>query len=140
MDVRDNKLYIGGIEAKSLVEDFGSPLYVYDEIIMRTRARELIQAVTYPNTEIKYACKANTNVEIMKVLRDEGVSIDAVSPGELYAALRAGFDKEGILFDQRGFPFAASFRRRTPPRYCAVRSYQSACHCGTPRSCDNGRS
>ena len=98
MNVRDNNLYIGGIEAKSLVEDFGSPLYVYDEEIMRTRARELLQAVTYPKTVIKYACKANTNVEIMKVFREEGMSIDAVSPGELYAALRAGFDREAILF------------------------------------------
>ena len=98
MNVRNNKLSIGGIEATSLVKDFGSPLYVYDEEIIRTRAQELLQAVTYPKTVIKYACKANTNVEIMKVLREEGVSIDAVSPGEVYAALRAGFDKERILF------------------------------------------
>jgi diaminopimelate decarboxylase len=98
MDVRNNRLCIGGIEAESLVKDFGSPLYVYDEAVIRTRARELMQSVTYPKTGIKYACKANTNVEIMKVLREEGVSIDAVSPGEVYAALQAGFDRERILF------------------------------------------
>jgi diaminopimelate decarboxylase len=98
MGVQDNNLYIGGIAAKSLVEEFGSPLYVYDEEIMRTRARELTGAITYPNHEIKYACKANTNVEIMKVFREEGMSIDAVSPGEVYAALKAGFDSDSILF------------------------------------------
>jgi diaminopimelate decarboxylase len=98
MDVRDNRLFIGGIEAASLVKDFGSPLYVYDEQVIRTRTRELLQAITYPKTVIKYACKANTNVEIMKVLEQEGVSIDAVSPGEVYAALRAGFDRRRILF------------------------------------------
>ena len=42
MGVRDNNLYIGGIRAKSLVEEFGSPLYVYDEEIMRTRIISLL--------------------------------------------------------------------------------------------------
>jgi diaminopimelate decarboxylase len=98
MDVRDNVLRIGGVEATSLVKEFGSPLYVYDEAVIRTRAQELTRAVSYPKRVIKYACKANTNVEIMKVLREEGVSIDAVSPGEVYAAMRAGFDRERILF------------------------------------------
>jgi diaminopimelate decarboxylase len=98
MEKRDNKLYIGGIGVKSLVEKYGSPLYVYDEETMRARVRELASAITYSNTEIKYACKANTNVEIMKVLGEEGVSIDAVSPGEVYGALKAGFDSKHILF------------------------------------------
>jgi diaminopimelate decarboxylase len=98
MDIRDNVLYIGGLEAASLVNEFGSPLYVYDEATIRTRAQELAKAVRYPNTLIKYACKANTNIEIMKVLNEEGVSIDAVSPGEVYAAMKAGFGGERILF------------------------------------------
>jgi diaminopimelate decarboxylase len=98
MEVHDNSLFIGGIEAESLVKDFGSPLYVYDEEIMRARARELVVAISYPHMEIKYACKANTNVEIMKVFREEGMSIDAVSPGELHAALKAGFNANRILF------------------------------------------
>lgn len=98
MEVRDNSLFLGGIRAKSLVEEFGSPLYVYEEEMLRKRARELMGAITYPRREIKYACKANTNVEIMKVFREEGMSIDAVSPGELHAAFRAGFNPDQILF------------------------------------------
>jgi diaminopimelate decarboxylase len=98
MEIRDNVLFIGGVAARSLVEEFGSPLYVYEEETLRLRARELLEALTYPNREIKYACKANTSVEIMKVFREEGLSIDAVSPGEVYAALKAGFREDQILF------------------------------------------
>ena len=98
MDIRENRLYLGGIAASELVEEFGSPLYVYEEETFRRRARELLEAITYPHREIKYACKANTNVEVMKIFREEGMSIDAVSPGEVYAALKAGFSADQILF------------------------------------------
>jgi diaminopimelate decarboxylase len=98
MDIRENRLYLGGLAASALVEEFGSPLYVYEEKTLHTRARELLEAITYPKREIKYACKANTNLEIMKIFREEGMSIDAVSPGEVYSALKAGFDPGQILF------------------------------------------
>jgi diaminopimelate decarboxylase len=88
MDIRENRLYLGGIAASELVEEFGSPLYVYEEETFRRRARELLEAITYTQREIKYACKANTNIEVMKIFREEGMSIDAVSPGEVYAALK----------------------------------------------------
>lgn len=90
-------LSLGGLEAAALVREFGSPLYVYEEQVLRRRVRELREAITYPNREIKYACKANTNVELMRIMRDEGLGIDAVSPGEIHAALAAGFDPERIL-------------------------------------------
>jgi diaminopimelate decarboxylase len=98
MDIRENRLYLGGIAASELVEEFGSPLYVYEEETFRRRARELLEAITYTQREIKYACKANTNIEVMKIFREEGMSIDAVSPGEVYAALKAGFSADQILF------------------------------------------
>ncbi len=98
MEVRDNTLVLGGVEVGRLVETFQSPLYVYEEDILRMRARELLSAIPYPDREVKYACKANTNIEIMKILRAEGLGIDAVSPGEIHAALAAGFDPGDILF------------------------------------------
>jgi diaminopimelate decarboxylase len=98
MEIKDNILHIGGISARDLVDEFKSPLYVYEEDTIRGRARELKNAITFANMEIKFACKANTNLEIMKVLKDEGMGIDAVSPGEIYAALKAGFPPDRILF------------------------------------------
>ncbi|HEB31387.1 MAG TPA: diaminopimelate decarboxylase [Spirochaetes bacterium] len=98
MEIRDNILHIGGISARDLVDEFKSPLYVYEEDTIRARAGELKNAITFANKEIKFACKANTNLEIMKVLKDEGMGIDAVSPGEIFAALKAGFAPDRILF------------------------------------------
>jgi diaminopimelate decarboxylase len=98
MEVQDNVLVLGGIEVRTLIAAYGSPLYVYEEDVLRERTRELCTAISYPNREVKYACKANTNLEIMRVLRAEGVGIDAVSPGEIHAALTAGFAPSDILF------------------------------------------
>lgn len=45
-----------------------------------------------------YACKANTNLAVMRILEEEGSGIDAVSPGEVYTSLLAGFNPSRILF------------------------------------------
>ena len=81
-----------------LVGTFGSPLYVYDASLIRQRFRALRAAVTYPLADLHYACKANTNLSILRLLRDEGALIDAVSPGEVSLALKAGFSADQILF------------------------------------------
>jgi len=90
---------IGAFTAKNLVEMFGSPLYVYDENIIRQKYRELNEAFSLiKNKKILYACKANSNIEIIKILREEGAGIDVVSCGEIYCTLKAGCKKEDILF------------------------------------------
>ena len=52
----------------------------------------------YEDFKIFYACKANTNLAVMRILEQEGSCIDAVSPGEVYTALLAGFEPERILY------------------------------------------
>ncbi len=90
---------IGNFTAKELIEKFGSPLYVYDENTIRERYRELNESISIiKNTKIHYACKANSNVEIIKILKEEGAGVDVVAPGEIYSALLAGCKKEDILF------------------------------------------
>jgi diaminopimelate decarboxylase len=89
---------IGGVQISELIAEFGSPLYAYDARIIRERVRELKEAIVYPHREIKYACKANTNVEIIRIMAKEGLGIDAVSPGEIFAARTAGIPPGKILF------------------------------------------
>ncbi|MDH4128620.1 MAG: diaminopimelate decarboxylase, partial [Spirochaetota bacterium] len=89
---------IGKIKVSSLIEQFGSPLYVYNEEVIINRIRKLNEAIIYPRKQILYACKANTNLTIMKILREENVWIDAVSPGEVEIAFRAGFKSSEILY------------------------------------------
>jgi len=98
MEIRNNILYLGGVKAGELVEQFGSPLYVYEEDTLRERARELVKCINYKNKEIKYACKANTNIALMRIFLEYDMGIDAVSPGEIFAALKAGYRPEKILF------------------------------------------
>jgi len=93
-------LSIGGADAVELARNYDTPLYVIDETRIRKNYQRLHKAFTkyYPNFQILYACKANTNLAILKILEDEGSGIDAVSPGEIYMALLAGFKPEKILY------------------------------------------
>lgn len=81
-----------------LLERFGSPLYVYSERILRKRCAEMKNLVDYPNFSADYSTKANANLAILRIVREEGLEADAMSPGEIVALLRAGFAPQEILF------------------------------------------
>ncbi len=86
------------INADRLIKEFGSPLYVYDENKIREQIKKLKEHIVYPNKQILYACKANSNIAIMKILKEEGAWLDAMSPGELEIGFRAGFNSDEILY------------------------------------------
>ncbi len=98
MKLKINQLFIGNYSAEQLVAQFGSPLYVYDEEVIRNQIRKLKNAFVYPGVKFYYACKANTNLAILKIVLEEGCFLDAVSLGEVYAALKAGFSADKIRF------------------------------------------
>ena len=93
-------LSIDGVPSTQLADEYGTPLFVYSENRIRTNVNQLKKAVKkhYPKTRILFACKSNTNISILEVLRGEGVEIDAVSPGETFLALEAGFSPDEILY------------------------------------------
>lgn len=93
-------LEIGGADALELVQTYGTPLYVLDEMRIRENYQRVQQAFSseYSDFKIFYAAKANTNLAVLRILEQEGSGIDAVSPGEIYTALLAGFEPERILF------------------------------------------
>lgn len=95
----DNQMVVGGITARELAERFGTPLYVTDETALRENFRRIYQAFSaHMPTRIHYACKANTNLAILRILEREGSCIDAVSIGEVESCLMAGFKPNKILF------------------------------------------
>ena len=98
METINNKLYLGGVSAEELIEKYASPLYVYEEDKIIEQYNKLKDAIVYPKKKLYYAAKANTNIEILKLLNDEGSCIDAVSPEEIYLSKKAGFSSEEILF------------------------------------------
>jgi diaminopimelate decarboxylase len=97
---RDGCLYIDGVSAVKVAQRFGTPLYLYSENVIRQQFKLIRDALSkqYPRINILYAAKANSNLSVLKILREEGAEIDAVSPGEVFIALKAGYKPEQILF------------------------------------------
>lgn len=79
-------------------EKYGTPLYVYDADLIVERYKELYQYVKWPKLKILYAMKANYNVGILNLLRNNNAYLDTVSPAEVHLALKLGFKKEDILY------------------------------------------
>ena len=93
-------LEIGGCDTVELAQSFGTPLYVMDEALVRQNCRDFRESFgkRYPDTDIAFAGKAFLNTAMCRILDQEGMSLDVVSAGELYTALRAGFPVERIFF------------------------------------------
>ncbi|MEG0579351.1 MAG: diaminopimelate decarboxylase, partial [Niameybacter sp.] len=90
--------FFGGNNIFDLVQEYGSPLYIYNEGILRTRCKEIKNLVTYENFIPHYSVKANTNIHLLKIIREEGLHADVMSPGEIYLALKSGFQPEELFF------------------------------------------
>ena len=76
-----------------LAQEYGTPLYVYDGDTIVQRYKELYDFIKWPKLKIHYAMKANYNFSVLKALKEAGSGIDAVSPGDVIMALKAGFLK-----------------------------------------------
>jgi diaminopimelate decarboxylase len=93
-------LEIGGCDTTELVKRFGTPLYVVDEALVRQRCREYIEAFRESGLkfQVAYASKAFCVMAMCRLADEEGMSLDVVSDGELYTALKAGFPAKRIHF------------------------------------------
>jgi diaminopimelate decarboxylase len=94
-------LEIGGCDVKTLVEQFGSPLYILDEVTLRTACRQYRDAFArYYKGEslVLYASKAWSCLAVCAIAHLEGLGIDVVSGGELYTALKAGVSADKLYF------------------------------------------
>lgn len=90
--------FFGNSKPSELLKEYGSPLYVYNEAILRKSCRDMAGLVSYPHFKSNYSIKANSNLEILKIVREEGLHADAMSPGEIQVLLTAGFKPEELLF------------------------------------------
>ena len=90
-------------QATDWVEEFGSPLYVYDAATIAQQYRRISGAFDDDlNVGIHFACKALNNLNILRLLKAEGAGLDAVSLGEIHLGLQAGFTPDEILFTPNG--------------------------------------
>ena len=95
-------LHLAGVKLTEIAEKVGTPAYVYNAEIIRQRYRALDQAFAGIPHSICYAIKANSNLAVLRVLRDLGAGADIVSGGEMRRALAAGFPPERIVFSGVG--------------------------------------
>ncbi|MFY7998836.1 MAG: diaminopimelate decarboxylase, partial [Candidatus Kapaibacteriota bacterium] len=79
MELANNRYTLGGVDMLSLVEEFGAPLYVYNAATIKRQFQRLDSAFSGVEHQIKYACKALTNINILRYIRQIGCGLDTVS-------------------------------------------------------------
>lgn len=84
--------------AHSLLNCYGSPLYVYQSDLLRHSISHITTSIPYNNTLFQFATVTNGNIELLKLFNDQGWGIHANTPGDIYLGLKAGFSGEKIVY------------------------------------------
>lgn len=95
LTTKNGQLHIDGVPAVDLAEQHGTPLFVFSEARIRRNIDRLKKAAG----KICYAAKANSNMAILRAVKDAGSDIEVNSGGELWKALKIGFRPDQIIFN-----------------------------------------
>lgn len=87
-------------------KEFGTPLYVYHAEKIKEQYQKLTNAFSVLDTKFFYACKALTNITVLKYIKSIGCNIDCSSINEVRLALHAGFEPSQILYTSNGIAFS----------------------------------
>ncbi len=101
MEIKDNQLHIGGASAIELAKEYDTPLFVFSEARIKHNINRLKRAEDVIGCRLKvcYAAKANSNMAILRSVKDAGSDLEVNSGGELFKALKVGFKPEQIIFN-----------------------------------------
>ena len=95
--VTEQELQISGCSVANLIQQFGSPLYVYDQQIISQKISEVRRALPQ-RFELYYSIKANPNAEILRIMLAQHCGLEVASAGELQLALAAGCQPTNVIF------------------------------------------
>ena len=100
MTVENGELNISGVGVSELKAQYGTPLYVYDENMLVNQCRTFINNFKSSRfkTEVLYASKAFSCLEVLRIVSREGLGVDVVSLGEIHTAYKAGYDMKRAYF------------------------------------------
>lgn len=100
MSIEEGQLYVGGVSCEELREEYQTPLYIFDEELVRNNCREYKEyfKVEERKNRVAYAGKAFLPIYMCNLINQEGLYLDVVSGGELYTANKSNFPMEKILF------------------------------------------
>ena len=98
-EVKDDHLFIGGVDMVELAHQEGTALYVFDEADLTDRMEQYVSSFheMYPNSDVAYASKAFINKEIYRIAKDQGMYLDVSGGGELAYAQAVDFPMEHIV-------------------------------------------
>ena len=91
-------MFLSNEKVFELMQKYGSPLYVYDEKTLRKCCKEMHDLLPHKKLRVTYSAKANSNPELLKIVRDEDIDVDAMSPGEIYVQKMAGYTGDHIFY------------------------------------------
>ncbi len=96
---QDGHMIFGGVDCTDLCAQYGTPLYVLDEVAIKRRCREFVRTMNdcFDDGRVAYACKAFCCKEICRIANCEGLYLDIVSSGELHTALAADFPPNRMI-------------------------------------------
>ncbi len=91
--------HFAGHDTVALAQEYGTPLYVMSEDLIRQQCRSIREALLekHPGSRAAYASKAYLSMAMCRIIESEGLCLDVVSGGELYTAREAGFPMERII-------------------------------------------
>jgi diaminopimelate decarboxylase len=94
------ELAIGGCPVTELADQFGTPLYVFDEATLHDRAERVVRAFAdhNPDARVVYGGKAYLSPAIIRLFHSHGIGLDVVSGGEIYGGLKAGIPAADMVF------------------------------------------
>lgn len=95
---RNGELYCEDIPATRIAEEVGTPAYVYSKATLLRHYRQVADAFAPLNATVCYSIKSSGNINLCKVLANEGCGFDVTSGGELFRALQAGGDPKKIIY------------------------------------------
>jgi diaminopimelate decarboxylase len=98
MQIEQGRYNISGVDVSQLCEAFDTPLYVYDSAKIKHQYERLVKAFSNVDARFNYACKALTNINILKFINSLGAGLDTVSIQEVWLGLKAGFKAEDIIY------------------------------------------
>lgn len=105
MELTKDGYAVGGVTLQGIAKKFETPVYVYDADQIIANYHELKNAFTGVEVKLKYACKALTNINVLKLLKNEGAGLDTVSIEEAKLGVHAGFEPNEILFTPNSVSF-----------------------------------
>jgi len=100
MTVENGELNISGVGVSELKAQYGTPLYIYDENMLVNQCRTFINNFKSSkfNTEVLFASKAFSCLEVLRIASREGLGVDVVSLGEIHTAYKAGYNMKKAYF------------------------------------------